>query len=1524
MLPLEPTSGDDLIADAIANDPDGDTLTLRYAWTRDGSPWGTDRDTVAAIDTTRGQTWSVTVTVSDGVAEVQAASDPVLIANAPAQVTEALLTPDPAYVGSTFEVTASVEDTDLDPITVSYRWAINGLATGDTGIQLVPGAFLKGDEVHVSVTADDGLDAGTPLASNVIVVSNSPPSIVSIALDPAEILRTGEPITCSWLGYSDADSDPDVSGVTWTIDAVEVGDQPTLTEGFVGGQVVTCTVTPHDGEDPGDALSLSLVVANTAPSLVAVSIAPDPAFSGDALTCSWSGFADADGDADLSTVAWTVNGNATVETTEVLTTELVRGDVVTCTVTPDDGQDAGSPVTESLVLSNTAPAIAAVAITPDPASIDDVLTCTWSDYIDVDGDPDDSSAAWTVNGVAAGSGPRLARGYSSGDTVTCTVTPNDGFDDGTPVSASLSIDNAVPSIDAVRIDPDPGYVADTLTCSWTGWSDGDGDADASTVAWTVAGTTVGTATTLAGAFAKHDDVTCAVTPDDGVDTGTPVSAALAISNTPPTLSAASISPSIAVVGDTLTCAASGFADDDGDSDQTGFTWRVNGAMAGTGATLSGGFVGGDTVLCTATPNDGEHDGTAVSDTLTVNNTAPSITAVAIAPDPGLVSDPLVCSWSGYSDADGDADASSVTWTVGGSTVGTDATLTSGYARGDVVTCQVTPSDGADDGTPMSASVTIANSIPTLATVAIAPDPGFAVDTLVCTWAGYADADGDPDNSSLSWAVNGTTVGSSAALGVSLIYGDVARCTVTPDDGTDTGTPVSATLTVSNTPPVLSAVVLSPDPAWTDDTITCNPGSTSDADGTPSFTFSYAWTVDTAKVAGQTGTTLSEDHFTRGQEVVCSVTPSDGTDQGDAVSSDKLTIQNSAPVIDGLSFSPSTVQTDDDLTAVASTSDRDGDTPSLSYAWQVDGSPVPESSATLGGSAAFDKHQVVVVTISITDGTSAGDDESASITVQNTKPPAPTLRFADDEPVEAEDDLVCELTEGVDADGDTIAYTFTWEVDGSLWTGATDTTTWTDDTISADNHLRGETWTCAVVPNDGEQDGSSVTASVTSLGPFAGWSDATVWSDDADVEFYGAAKSVWGGADIDGDGVPELIFGEPNNSRFYVAGGAETLAEVGGSQVTLSDTALHTVILEDPSSSYAKHFAVDVSAGDVDGDGLADVLVGCWYCSDDWDGRAFLFTGALLGDEGDLTVDSEGGDHLLISPGTTAYEIGYRVAANGDIDGDGLDDLIIGSWGGEAAWFTAATLGSDTLVDFDSADVMLSSSGLSGSIAAFGGDIDGDGLTDSIVGDNATVRIFLASSVLSATSFGDQDYAITGSYIDVATGGGDLDGDGYDDFVIGASSSNCGATRGGDAYVYLGDATGYASGSGSAGDGLATFCGDGRNDYGGFDVDLSGDVDHDGLNDLLIGARESSASTSKSGQAYLWLSTSFLDGGSFDMDEGDQLFESSISGAQLGGRLSFAGDLDQDGLDDILLAGYGEEWDTATSSRYAWLWLATHR
>jgi hypothetical protein len=182
------------------------------------------------------------------------------------------------------------------------------------------------------------------------------------------------------------------------------------------------------------------------------------------------------------------------------------------------------------------------------------------------------------------------------------------------------------------------------------------------------------------------------------------------------------------------------------------------------------------------------------------NVVPTVSDVQITPETVTADSTLTCGYT-FEDADGDADASSVRWFVEGLEVGTGATLVGVFAKGDMVSCEVTPFDGTDEGTPAVAEVMVGNIAPSAPGVQITPDVAEAgVDDLLCgVTTASVDADGDAVAYTIQWTADGLAypdevTGASGPETTSLAddtvpaadtgLADTWVCEVVADDGVD--------------------------------------------------------------------------------------------------------------------------------------------------------------------------------------------------------------------------------------------------------------------------------------------------------------------------------------------------------------------------------------------------------------------------------------------------------------------------------------------------------------------------------------------------------------------------------------------------------------------------------------------------------------------------------------------------------------------------------------------------------------------
>ncbi|MEC8423039.1 MAG: hypothetical protein VX000_04630, partial [Myxococcota bacterium] len=709
----------------------------------------------------------------------------------------------------------------------------------------------------------------------------------------------------------------------------------------------------------------------------------------------------------------------------------------------------------------------------------DIDLSWWSDL-----DGEFSTQGPDSTGAIAFSYGALGAGMHS---IRVTATDSDGL----YAVAALNLNiNAVPTAPTVSIAPNPAVTSDALTASASGSIDPDGSGTVSyTYAWFEDGVRSGASTSAV--FPSSDTVKNAsyrvvVTPDDGTGRGPTGEAEIVVVNADPVLTGPTLSASTAVVGDVLSCSASA-VDVDGDSVALTYSWSDG--TTGTNYVVTDADDPGDVITCTVVADDGDGGTATAAVSAVVDNTEPVITGVTVSPGTAQVGDILTCAATA-TDADGGAPAVSYAWSGGGA--GSSYTVLETDDPGDVLTCTATATDADGGVATATATATILNTDPVVDSVSISPAAATNDDTLTCA-ASASDADGGSPSVAYSWdnLSTGASLGSSAVLDLSAVAvasADTVQCTATATDadgGSGTG---SATLAVENRDPTV-AVTLTPASAGATATLTCVAVAADDDDDT--LTTSFSWSVSGAGVPATStsgSTTTLAGVFASGDVVTCTATTADGKG-GTATDSASSSIVNDAPVVSGVTLLPSSVRTNDTLTAAASASDPDGDPLTMRYDFYVDGALVQTGSGTtLSGAAYFDKDQSVQVAITADDGTDSTTSTSATVLVENTPPGAPGVSISPASPT-AGDSLTCTIdTPSSDDDLDTVTYSVAWQVDGvdyiaggTVDTGGLDsgdpgwlgpsTTTWTDDTVDGADVDHAQTWSCTATPDDGDDDGT---------------------------------------------------------------------------------------------------------------------------------------------------------------------------------------------------------------------------------------------------------------------------------------------------------------------------------------------------------------------------------------------------------------------------------------------------------------------
>jgi FG-GAP-like repeat/FG-GAP repeat/FlgD Ig-like domain len=413
-----------------------------------------------------------------------------------------------------------------------------------------------------------------------------------------------------------------------------------------------------------------------------------------------------------------------------------------------------------------------------------------------------------------------------------------------------------------------------------------------------------------------------------------------------------------------------------------------------------------------------------------------------------------------------------------------------------------------------------------------------------------------------------------------------------------------------------------------------------------------------------------------------------------------------------------------------------------------------------------------------------------------------------------------------------------------------------------------------------------------------------------LAFFGTSVATAG--DVNGDGFSDVVVGAPGYGNGQADEGRAFVYH--GAAEDPSTTAAWTAE-SNQASAFFGHWVG--TAGDVNGDGYSDAIVAAWSFDNGQtdEGRAYVYHGSSNG--------------LLASPWTAESneQASYiwSAATAGDVNGDGYSDVIVGypEYGPFAEGRAVVYHGSPTGLGASPAwDVSANVVGaLFGYAVATAGDVNGDGYSDIIVGaygfsngQNSEGRAFVyhgspsgLSTTPAWTAESNQFLAEFGYSVSTA---GDVNGDGFSDVIVGAFGWDNPEVNEGEAVVYHGSASGLSASPAwqvESNQSPANF---------GTMVATAGDVNGDGYSDVLVGANHFSNGETWEGRAFLYLGSP---GGLFPT--ANWTAESNQANGFFGNALGTAGDVNGDGYSDVIIGAYGYDNDQLSEGR-AWIYYGS--
>ena len=503
LSPANPVTTDTLTLTYTFQDSDGDSESgTLIRWYKDGilESSRNDQMTVPSSLTSKGESWNVTVTPSDGTDDgTPVDSSNIVVANSIPFVNSAEITPTDALESDDLTLIHLSSDADNDIVAVSdTEWYVDGSKVsafdGDTTIPSV--AIRDGDVWYAKIRVNDGeVDSDWFTTQDVTIGSdNTPPTMVSVSI-------SGGPFTTiddlqATAQATDVDNDALTYEWDWpaTNGAISSSTLPSFYTEKGESWTVRCRVT--DGVVYSDWMeSSAVVIQNTAPVLNELNIDQDTVFFDTEATYSYDA-TDIDGDTLATSESWDITGDILTLTLSVYDDEMAYSNTLSDTV----------QIVNSLpTLSYDGPLSQSALVPLSPTIQSD----------DANGDTVTTSWQWMRNGFMTDeNGSTISESkLGAGDVWTAMVTPNDGQDDGPVLMIDFTISNTAPTASITA----PESLIQGAMVTFSAMSSSDIDGAVVNAIWSIDGTVMHNGMTFATIMPQQLNLQVKVIDDLGAD-----------------------------------------------------------------------------------------------------------------------------------------------------------------------------------------------------------------------------------------------------------------------------------------------------------------------------------------------------------------------------------------------------------------------------------------------------------------------------------------------------------------------------------------------------------------------------------------------------------------------------------------------------------------------------------------------------------------------------------------------------------------------------------------------------------------------------------------------------------------------------------------------------------------------------------------------------------------------------------------------------------------------------------------------